>query len=83
MSDAHTEVQPVYPPSSDFTAQANATDELYREAEADRLAFPLFLIARELRMKDSDAPRLRTTDMILLMLLAIGMVGLTIWVVAP
>src|SRR4051794_16848527 len=39
MSDAHTEVQPAYPPSPEFTAQANATDELYREAEKDRLAF--------------------------------------------
>jgi acetyl-CoA synthetase len=39
MSDAHTEVQSVYPPPSEFAAQANATEELYREAEADRLAF--------------------------------------------
>jgi acetyl-CoA synthetase len=34
-----TEVQSAYPPSSEFAAQANATDELYRAAEADRLAF--------------------------------------------
>jgi acetyl-CoA synthetase len=39
MSDAHTEVQSAYPPSPEFTAQANATDELYRDAEKDRLAF--------------------------------------------
>jgi acetyl-CoA synthetase len=39
MSDAHTEVQSAYPPSSEFTAQANATDDLYRAAQADRLAF--------------------------------------------
>jgi acetyl-CoA synthetase len=39
MSDAHTDVQSVYPPSSEFATQANATEELYREAEADRLAF--------------------------------------------
>jgi acetyl-CoA synthetase len=39
MSDAHAEVQSVYPPSAEFAAQANATDDLYREAEADRLAF--------------------------------------------
>ncbi len=28
-----------YPPSEEFAAQANGTDELYREAEADRLEF--------------------------------------------
>ena len=28
-----------YPPSDEFAAQANATAELYREAEDDRLAF--------------------------------------------
>ncbi len=39
MSDAHTEVQSAYPPPPEFAAQANATEELYREAEADRLAF--------------------------------------------
>jgi acetyl-CoA synthetase len=39
MSDSHTDVQSVYPPSDEFTAQANATDELYDEAKADRLAF--------------------------------------------
>jgi acetyl-CoA synthetase len=39
MSDAHTEVQSVYPPAPEFAAQANATEELYREAEQDRLAF--------------------------------------------
>jgi acetyl-CoA synthetase len=39
MSDAQTEVQSVYPPSSEFAAQANASEALYREAEADRLAF--------------------------------------------
>ncbi|HEX9497137.1 MAG TPA: acetyl-coenzyme A synthetase N-terminal domain-containing protein, partial [Mycobacterium sp.] len=39
MSDSHTEVQSVYPPSAGFAAQANAGEDLYREAEADRLAF--------------------------------------------
>ncbi len=39
MSDTHTEVPSAYPPSDEFAAQANATDELYREAEEDRLAF--------------------------------------------
>src|SRR6201988_3231014 len=39
MSDSHTEVQSVYPPSAEFAAQANAGENLYHEAEADRLAF--------------------------------------------
>ncbi len=39
MSDAHTEVQSTYPPAPEFTAQANATEEMYRTADADRLAF--------------------------------------------
>ena len=39
MSDAHTEAQSVYPPSPEFAAQANASEALCREAEADRLAF--------------------------------------------
>src|SRR5258705_12831296 len=39
MSDSHTEVQSVYPPPAGFAAQANAGEDLYRDAEADRLAF--------------------------------------------
>ena len=39
MSDTHTEVQASYAPSADFVSQANATAELYDEAERDRLAF--------------------------------------------
>ena len=39
MSDARTEVQSTYPPAAEFVAQANAGEELYRKAEADRLAF--------------------------------------------
>ncbi|WP_193046676.1 acetate--CoA ligase [Mycolicibacterium baixiangningiae] len=39
MSEAHTEVQSSYPPPPEFAEQANATEELYREAEQDRLAF--------------------------------------------
>jgi acetyl-CoA synthetase len=35
----HTSGPSVYPPSSEFAAQANATEEMYREAEKDRLAF--------------------------------------------
>ena len=39
MSDTHTEVQASYAPSADFVSQANATADLYDEAERDRLAF--------------------------------------------
>src|SRR6186997_213252 len=39
MSDSHTEGPSTYPPADDFAAQANATAELYKEAEKDRLAF--------------------------------------------
>ncbi len=39
MSETHTKVPSAYPPPPDFAAQANATAELYREAEQDRLAF--------------------------------------------
>ena len=39
MSQTHAEGPPTYPPSDDFAAQANATAELYSEAEKDRLAF--------------------------------------------
>src|SRR5258705_8899992 len=39
MSDSHTEVQSVYSPSAGFAAQANAGEDLYHAAEADRLAF--------------------------------------------
>jgi len=39
MSETHTDIPSAYPPPDDFAAQANATEDLYREAEADRLAF--------------------------------------------
>jgi len=39
MTEAHTEVPSYYPPSTEFTDRANATADLYDEAEADRLAF--------------------------------------------
>ena len=39
MPQPHAEGPPTYPPSDDFAAQANATAELYSEAEKDRLAF--------------------------------------------
>lgn len=42
-------------------------------------AFPLFLIARELRMGGSETPRIQTVDTILLATIAIAVAGLTIW----
>src|SRR5712671_5818557 len=39
VSDFHTDVESAYRPSAGFAAQANATGELQRDAEADRLAF--------------------------------------------
>ncbi|HZA11539.1 acetate--CoA ligase [Mycobacterium sp.] len=39
MSETHTEAPSSYPPPKEFAANANATAELYREAEKDRLAF--------------------------------------------
>jgi acetyl-CoA synthetase len=39
VSDTHLDGPSSYPPSTDFVEQANATPEMYDEAEADRLAF--------------------------------------------
>src|SRR6202163_3815681 len=39
MTETHTEAPSSYPPPAEFAAQANATTELYREAEEDWLAF--------------------------------------------
>ncbi|OBF42287.1 acetate--CoA ligase [Mycobacterium sp. ACS1612] len=39
MSQTYTETPPLYPPSGEFAAQANATPDLYRQAAADRLRF--------------------------------------------
>ncbi|MBB5165126.1 acetate--CoA ligase [Mycobacterium sp. AZCC_0083] len=39
MSETHTEAQSAYPPPGDFAANANATVDLYHQAEQDRLAF--------------------------------------------
>ncbi|MGI9163436.1 MAG: acetate--CoA ligase [Mycobacterium sp.] len=39
MTEAHDEAPTHYPPSAEFAAAANATADLYDEAEADRLAF--------------------------------------------
>jgi Terpene cyclase DEP1 len=44
------------------------------------VTFPLFLIARELRMNESEAPRLRTVDTILLAVFAAGSAAMAIWV---
>lgn len=49
-------------------------------ATAISVVFPLFLIARELRMGTSDAPRLSTTDTILLAVVAVVTAAWTIWV---
>ena len=39
MTVTHTEAPSAYPPTTEFARNANATAELYREAEEDRLAF--------------------------------------------
>ncbi len=39
MPQSHAEGPSTYPPADDFAAQANATAELYAEAEKDRLTF--------------------------------------------
>jgi 4-amino-4-deoxy-L-arabinose transferase-like glycosyltransferase len=44
------------------------------------VTFPLFLIAREMRIGASDSPRLHAIDAVLLAVLATGLTGLTIWV---
>jgi hypothetical protein len=44
------------------------------------VAFPLFLIARELRMDTSEESRLRTVDTILLAMLACALAGLSVWI---
>ena len=44
------------------------------------VAFPLFLIARELRIGASDTPQVRPVDMTLLAVLAVAFTALTIWI---
>jgi acetyl-CoA synthetase len=39
ISETHPTAPSAYPPPSEFAAQANATEDLYRQAERDRLAF--------------------------------------------
>ena len=61
-------------------ASRSLTVDILLFALAISVTFPLFLIARELRMGRSDAPRLRTTDTILLAVVAVVTAVLTIWV---
>jgi hypothetical protein len=49
-------------------------------ATAISVVFPLFLIARELRMGTSDAPRLSATDKFLLAVVVVVTAGWAIWV---
>ena len=44
------------------------------------VAFPLFLLARELRLEKSDAAYLRKSDSILLAILAVGIAAFVVWV---
>jgi hypothetical protein len=44
------------------------------------VAFPLFLIARELRIGGSNGPRPRAVDTVLLAIFAAAVVTLTIWI---
>ncbi|BBU20623.1 acetate--CoA ligase [Mycobacterium xenopi] len=39
MTETHTQAPSSYPPPPEFVAQANVHDDVYREAERDRLAF--------------------------------------------
>ncbi|OBG23229.1 DUF2834 domain-containing protein [Mycobacterium sp. 852002-51057_SCH5723018] len=47
------------------------------------VAFPLFLIARELRLGASEPPRLHAADTVLLAVLAVAFGALTIWIDVP
>lgn len=49
-------------------------------AIAISVTFPLFLIARELRIGAADAPRLHLRDTVLLTAAAVLIAGLVIWV---
>jgi Terpene cyclase DEP1 len=49
-------------------------------AIAISVTFPLFLIARELRVGRTETTRLGAVDSVLLAVLAVGAVGMTIWV---
>lgn len=49
-------------------------------AIAISVTFPLFLIARELRVARTDTPRLSVADTVALAVFAVVVAGLTIWV---
>jgi hypothetical protein len=49
-------------------------------AIAISVTFPLFLIARELRVGGTETRRLGAVDTVLLAVLGVGAVGMTIWV---
>ncbi|OCB56522.1 hypothetical protein A5722_13935 [Mycobacterium vulneris] len=49
-------------------------------ATAIGFTFPLFLIARELRLRTSEPPHLRVTDMVLLAAVTVFIAGHVIWV---
>lgn len=49
-------------------------------AVAISVSFPLFLIARELRLGTTDSPRVHTTDTVLLTAFAVLAAAQTIWV---
>jgi hypothetical protein len=44
------------------------------------VTFPLFLIARELRMGATEEPRLPVSDTILLAVFGVGLAAMTVWV---
>ncbi len=44
------------------------------------VTFPLFMIARELRIAKTDPTQLRTADTVALVLLGIGIVAFVVWV---
>lgn len=44
------------------------------------VTFPLFLLARELRMNATDAPKLPALDTALLTVFAVAVLGTTVWV---
>lgn len=49
-------------------------------AIAISFTFPLFLIAREMRMNHVDSERVRTVDVALVMVVALLVVGQIVWV---
>src|ERR1700752_1903239 len=58
MSETHTAAPSAYLPSSEFAAQANATEDMYLEAERDRLA----LWAKQANRLSWDTPFTEVLD---------------------